>query len=324
MAGRRLHAAVHRAMPRDGDRLRAGRPRLRTSCPSHKIEDSCVSITPSREAKRRLCARAGNTVRCTRARDGLRRAGGGGPPNQPIGNSGVSSDRRLRTDEKYLTDTGAAGREITDVTTRRSSAAQQGRHGTSRVHGIFSSSHVREDTTRSDRGRREYPRATIPKNIKAWGISRSLTRKRLPTYVPDAIDLLQDLHDARLRKARATCDHDGHDDGARVESRSTRRDNDRATSSWKGTPAGRGRPGTTCRRRPAGMAHRVLGDGAAACSARRSDVHFGGVDLDSSRITRTKSRRARWRPAEAVLALLSPRRITDTSTIAKMSSRWDT
>ena len=144
----------------------------------------------------------------------------------------------------------------------------------------------------------EMPRATDPENIKAMAdlVARARSQ-RGHTYRSDGsvyfkISTLPDY--GKL----ARLDHDGMQDGARVDADNYDKEDARDFVLWKATKPGE--PHLGCRRSagPARLASRVLGDGAAP-ARRAADRHPRGRHRPRSfRTTRTRSRRAKGRPGK--------------------------
>ncbi len=117
----------------------------------------------------------------------------------------------------------------------------------------------------------ESPRATDPENIEAMGDTIRALEQRGHTYRSDGsiyfkIATLPDY--GKL----ARLDHDGIKSGARIDSDKYDKENARDFVLWKATKAGRADVGSGDRPRPSRLAHRVLGDGAAA-ARRAADRH---------------------------------------------------
>ena len=77
----------------------------------------------------------------------------------------------------------------------------------------------------------------------------------------------------------ARLDHDGLKSGARIDSDNYDKDNARDFVLWKAAKTGRAELELRIRQRPAGLAPRMLGHGAAAAGEPPIDIHCGGVDL---------------------------------------------
>ena len=155
----------------------------------------------------------------------------------------------------------------------------------------------------------ESPRATDPENIEAMGRTILALEQRGHTYRSDGsiyfkIATLPDY--GKL----ARLDHDGIKSGARIDSDKYDKENARDFVLWKATKPGEptwdpgigpGRPG---------LAHRMLGDGAAPAvgAAARYPRRRRRPDLPAPR---ERDRPERGRDRDAVLPLLGPRRAPD-------------
>ena len=126
--------------------------------------------------------------------------------------------------------------------------------------------------------RTSLPRATEPHPADG-GAGRDAARAR--PRVPDRrrLGLLPDRVVAGVRQARAARPRAAMRVGERVEADEYGKDDVRDFALWKGPKPGRAVVGHRDRRRPAGLAHRVLGDEHGAPRAESFDIHTGGVDL---------------------------------------------
>ena len=93
----------------------------------------------------------------------------------------------------------------------------------------------------------------------------------------------------------ARLDHDGLKSGARIDSDNYDKDNARDFVLWKATKAGRAELGLRVRAGPAGLAPRVLGDGAAAAGRAAHRHPLRRRRFRVSRITKTRLRKAKAR-----------------------------
>ena len=142
----------------------------------------------------------------------------------------------------------------------------------------------------------ENPRATDEANLRAMVEMITALEARGHTYRVRRIDLLPDRDAAGLRQAGAARSR-GHP-GRRARRRRYLRQAGRARlRAVEGDQAGRADVGLRLRPGPARLAHRVLGDGAAA-AGRAADRHPRRRHRPRSfRTTRTRSRRPKARPA---------------------------
>ena len=117
----------------------------------------------------------------------------------------------------------------------------------------------------------ESPRATDPENIEAMGQTIRALEERGHTYRSDGSIYFKISTFPEYGKL-ARLDHEGIKSGARVDSDKYDKENARDFVLWKATKDGRADLGSGHRPRPPGLAHRVLGDGAAA-AGRAADRH---------------------------------------------------
>ncbi len=105
----------------------------------------------------------------------------------------------------------------------------------------------------------------------------------------------------------ARLDHEGIQAGARVDSDEYDKEDARDFVLWKATKPGEPTWDVRLRTRPARLAHRVLGDGAAA-ARRVADRHPHRRRRSGVPASRERDRAERRRDRQGVLALLVPRR----------------
>ena len=132
-------------------------------------------------------------------------------------------------------------------------------------------------------------------------------RAQRPHLSPRRVDLLQDLHAAAVRAARAGSTARACKDGASVDVDEYSKDDPRDFVLWKASKPGRAVMGLRHRPRPSRLAHRVLGDGAAA-AGRAADRYPCGRRRSDLSAPRERDRAERRRHQRAVRALLGARR----------------
>ena len=150
------------------------------------------------------------------------------------------------------------------------------------------------------------PRATDHDNLKAMAdMINALGAAR--TYLHERrIDLLQDLDAAVVRQAGASRSR-GHPVRRARRLRRVRQGKRPRLRAVEGDQAGRADVGLRLRSGPAGLAHRVLGHGAAA-ARRPADRHSHRRRRPGLPASRERDRAERRRHRPGVLALLVPRR----------------
>ena len=153
----------------------------------------------------------------------------------------------------------------------------------------------------------EMPRATDEANLQAMARPHRRARRERAHLSQRRLDLLQDLDAARLRQAGASRSR-GHE-GRRARRRGQLREGRRARlRAVEGDEARRADVGRRRSAGPAGLAPRVLGDGAAA-ARRAADRHPRRRHRPDLPAPRERDRAERGRDRQAVLALLGPRRV---------------
>ena len=200
----------------------------------------------------------------------------------------------LRRTLKYLL--GYQVRQVmnfTDVDDRTIAGAQKAGHGAARLHrSVHRACSARTRARSASKQVEETPRATDEANLAGDGRSDRGARAERPHLRSDGsiyfkISTLPDY--GKL----AHLDHEGMKPGARVDSDNYAKEDARDFVLWKATKPDEptwdvGRSAGTAR-----LAPRVLGDGAAA-ARRTADRHSRRRHRpDLSRITRTRSRRAK-------------------------------
>ena len=186
-------------------------------------------------------------------------------------------------------------RNITDIDDKIIRRAARERRPIERAHRRASSPRCTRTPTRSaSSGPTHEPRATeyVPQMIdmiadaRATRASRTGRQRRRELRGPPLPRLRQALGQVARRAARRRARR------GRLTARTTRSTSCCGSKPKPGEPQWRLAVGQG----PPGLAHRVLGDVAARCSATHFDIHGGGRTC-SSRITRTRSRRPKARAA---------------------------
>ncbi len=153
----------------------------------------------------------------------------------------------------------------------------------------------------------EMPRATDEANLKAMADLIAALDEERAHVCERRIDLFQDFDVARLRQAGAprSRGHEARRADRLGQLRERRCPRFRAV---EGDQAGRADVDRRRSARPAGLAPRVLGDGAAA-AGRVADRHPRRRHRPHFSPPRERDRAERGRDRQAVLALLGPRRV---------------
>ena len=153
----------------------------------------------------------------------------------------------------------------------------------------------------------EMPRATDPRQSRRdGGDDQGARGQRGHTYVSDGSIYFKIATMPDYGKL-ARLDHEGMQAGARVDSDNYAKEDARDFVLWKATKPGEPTWDVGVGPRPARLAHRVLGDGAAA-ARRGADRHSHRRHRPDLPAPRERDRAERVRDGEAVLALLGARR----------------
>ena len=258
---------------------------------SVSCERSCVSTTPSPGSRRILFRRATTPSACTPAAYRLcARAYRQLPDVRLRGRAAPRAEVRGRLQDAPRHELHRRGRQDH---CRRGKAGLPLREYTDQYITAF-----REDAAALGiEAVEETPRATDPDNLEGDGRHDQRARPARSYLYDRRVDLLQDRDAAVLREARAPRPR-RHPGGRAGRLRRVRQGKRARLRAVEGHQAGRADLGLRLRPGPSGLAHRVLGDGDAV-ARRPAEIFTPAASTWCSRITRTRSRRAKAPPARS-------------------------